>query len=108
MADFNFGDMPETLKNAVTVYFVTRNNQVVIGLNRYSWDGFRFDPRLDNKLIAVLPNNQVALFTQSSFKQKEKELEAARGQKYTFEMEVREEPLQKLNDLEEVIKMASL
>lgn len=108
MADFNFGDMPETFKNAITVYFVTRNNQVVIDLNRYAWDGFRFDPRLDNKLIAVLPGNQVALFTQSSFKQKEKELEAARGQKYTFEMEVREEPLQKLNDLEEVIKMASL
>lgn len=108
MADFNFGDMPETLKNAVTVYFVTKNNQVVVGLDRYSWDRFRFDPTMDNKLIAVLPDNQVALFKQTSFKQKEEELVAARGQKYTFEMEVREEPVQKLNDLKEVIKMASL
>ncbi len=108
MANFNFGEMPESLKNAVTVYFITKNNQVVVGLDRNSWDRFRFDPTMDNKLIAVLPDNQVALFKQTSFKQKEKELVAARGQKYTFEMEVREEPVQKLNDLKEVIKMASL
>ncbi|MBX2872941.1 MAG: hypothetical protein KTR30_12595, partial [Saprospiraceae bacterium] len=66
------------------------------------------DPSMDNKLIAVLPDNQVALFKQSSFKKNEKELVAARGKSYTFDMEVREEPVQKLNDLKEVIKMASL
>ena len=108
MADFNFGEMPETFKNAVTVYFVTNNNQVVVGLNSASWKAFRFDPNMDNKLIAVLPDNQVALFKQSRFKKDEKELVAARGKSYTFEMEVREEPVHKLNDLKEVIKMASL
>lgn len=108
MADFNFGDMPETFKNAVTVYFVTNNNQVVVGLNSASWKAFRFDPNMDNKLIAVLPDNQVALFKQSRFKKDEKELVAARGKSYTFDMEVREEPVHKLNDLKEVIKMASL
>lgn len=108
MADFNFGDMPETFKNAVTVYFVTNNNQVVVGLNSATWKAFRFDPKMDNKFIAVLPDNQVALFKQSRFKKDEKELVAASGKSYTFDMEVREEPVQKLNDLKEVIKMASL
>lgn len=108
MADFNFGDMPESFKNAVTVYFVTNNDQVVVGLNSASWKSFRFDPNMDNKLIAVLPDNQVALFKQSRFKKDEKELVAARGKSYTFDMEVREEPVHKLNDLKEVIKMASL
>ena len=108
MADFNFGEMPDVFKDAVTVYFVTKNNQVVVGLNSASWKAFRFDPNLDNKIIAVLPDNQVALFKQSTFVKKEDELVAARGKKYTFDMEVREEPVQKLNDLKEVIKMASL
>lgn len=108
MADFNFGEMPDAFKEAVTVYFVTKNNQVVVGLNSASWKAFRFDPALDNKIIAVLPDNQVALFKQSTFVKKEDELVAARGKNYTFDMEVREEPVQKLNDLKEVIKMASL
>lgn len=108
MADFNFGDMPETFKNAVTVYFVTNKDQVVVGLDKGSWHKFRFDPAMDNKLIAVLPDNQVALFKQSRFKQNEKELKAARNQDYTFDMEVQEQPVKKLNDLKEIIKLASL
>ena len=108
LADFDFGDMPETLKNAVTVYFITNKDQVVVGLNKGSWKKFRFDPTLDNKFIAVLPDNQVALFKQSRFKENEKELVAARNQDYTFEMEVQELPVKKLNDLQEVIKLASL
>lgn len=108
MANFNFGDMPETLKNAITVYFVTNKDQVVVGLDKGSWHKFRFDPAMDNKLIAVLPDNQVALFQQSRFKQKEKEIVAARNKEYTFEMEIQKQPVQKLNDLKEVIKLASL
>lgn len=108
MADFQFDDMPDALKDAVTVYFVTKNNQVVIGLSNFNWKFFRFDPNLDNKLIAVLPDNKVALFKQSDFKAKEAELKSARKQKYTFEMDVQETPVLQLNDLKQVIQMASL
>ncbi len=108
MADFQFEDMPDALKDAVTVYFVTKNNQVIVGLPKSNWNAFRFDPNLDNKLIAVLPDNKVALFKQSDFKAKEKELLSARKGKYTFEMEVQETPVLQLNDLNQVIQMASL
>ena len=105
-ADFDFEDMPELVKDGLKVYLVTGDNRTVVALGEYAWQQFRFDPTMDNKLIAVLTDEKVAMFTQSDFKNKADELRAAKGGGYTFDMDVRDGQIQSEEDLAEFLLQA--
>jgi hypothetical protein len=108
MANFDLGRLPEEVKETVTVYLVTGSGRTVIALPYSDWDRFRFRPDDDNKLLAVLPNDQVALFTQSDFQAALPELEQARGQRYVFKMRLMEQPLGGMADLRSLLDQASI
>jgi len=107
LADFDFGEVPEAVKNNITVYLITGEGRAVVGLPYHDWNRFRFVPELDNKIIAVLPGDQVAVFSQSDFNEQEPAMLKAKGQSYNFDMSVEKRKINTLEDLQEVIQGAS-
>ena len=103
LADFNFGEMQDNVKNKAFVYLVTRKGKVVIKYPMSDWNKFSFDPSEDNKMIAVLPTEEIAVFSQANFNAKKSALQAAKDQKFTFDMEMRSGTIASLDDLEKVI-----
>ena len=60
-AQFNFDVATEY--NNVTVFLITElNGPAVIKYYQDSWRNFSINPKLKNKLIAILPNNKIAMF----------------------------------------------
>lgn len=107
LADFEFGAIPEAVKELVTVYLITGEGRTIVGLPYDDWKKFRFSPKADNKLIAVLPGNKVAIFTQSDFKAEMDNLTRASGSSYVFKMRVAEQVIESTDDLNQWIKKAS-
>ncbi|MFN7118182.1 MAG: hypothetical protein ACK4TA_15385 [Saprospiraceae bacterium] len=107
LAEFDFGNYPEDMKELITVYLITGQGRTVINLPYYNWDKFRFLPSADNKLVAVLPGNKVALFTENDFKQQLNDLKKAAGKSYTFKMRIENQEVRSITDLNKYIKKAS-
>ena len=107
MADFDFDDLPVAAKSYVTVYLITGDGKVVVGLPQYDWNRIRINTSADNKMLAVLPNDKVALFSQSSFKTEKENIEAASGSEYIFEMSVEEQSISSVEDLKALLEKAS-
>jgi hypothetical protein len=108
LADFDFGPDYEGLKERITVYLVTGDNRAVVSFPYSQWKSFAYSPSSDNKLLAVLPGNRMAVFTQKDFKQHAHELAAAKGQPYRFHMRVQDNPAETLNDIESTLKAADV
>ena len=108
MANFNFEGMPSKVTEMTTVYYITKKEKVVVGLKQRDWKKFRFDPKDDNKLIALLPNNKVAMFTQSDFKSAERQMVDAKDQEFVFNMTVTDETADSMDDLDGLIERARL
>ncbi len=65
-AEFDFGG--GTYYNDISVFLITgRNRTAVVKYDNGSRDKFSFDPASRNMLLAVLPENKVALFTEEDF-----------------------------------------
>lgn len=78
-ARFDFG--ADSLKNyPITVYLVTGNGMAVIRYPIHDWDKFRYSRQEKNKLIAILPNQEICTFSSGRF---EKEAPASPG-RFTF------------------------
>jgi hypothetical protein len=107
MADFNFQGMPDAIKDAVTVYLITGDNRAVIGFKQYDWKRFRFLPNADNKLLAVMPGNKVAVFSQKNFETEKPKMLKAQNDNYTFDMKIGERRIEKMEDLQAIIEEAS-
>ena len=101
--DFDFGEVYEDVKEEIDVFLVTGANGMVVRLPEYDWNKFSYNPRWDNKLLAVLPGDKVATFSQSDFDEVAPALEAARGKNYEFKMNVKEQQILTTDDLKEVI-----
>jgi hypothetical protein len=108
IADFDFGRLPESVKETVMVYLITGDGRAVISLPYQEWRYFRFSPSADNKLLAVLPNNKIALFTQSDFNAAQPELEQAKGSQYVFKMRFKDQAVGGLQDLQRLLDEASI
>lgn len=106
MADFEFEGIPGAVKSLVTVYLVTGEGRVVVGLPRGDWNKMRLDLKADNKMLAVLPNNKVALFPQSAFKEQEEAIRAAERKEYQFNMSVQERDVSSLDELQALLEEA--
>ncbi len=107
LADFDFGAYPEDMKDLITVYLITGDGRTIISLPKYDWNKFSFSPSSDNKMVAVLPGNKIALFTQSDFKSQMNDLKKAAGRAYTFKMRIENQEVNSISDLNKWIKKAS-
>ncbi|MCB0581289.1 MAG: hypothetical protein KDD10_18505 [Phaeodactylibacter sp.] len=106
-ADFEFDGLPETIKPYITVYLVTGDNRTVVGLPHGDWGKLRISPSADNKLIAVLPGDKVAVFSQSDFNREMEAIKEASGSRYVFDMKVESQPLGSVESLQQVLQRAS-
>lgn len=106
-ADFEFDGLPETIKPYITVYLVTGDNRTVVGLPYGDWGKLRISPGADNKLIAVLPGDKVAVFSQSDFNREMEAIKEASGSRYVFDMKVESQPLGSVESLQQVLQRAS-
>lgn len=107
MADFEFEGMPQALKQQIMVCLVTGNDRTVACLPYGDWDKLRISPSADNKLIAVLPGDKVAVFSQSDFDREMEAIRQAGGSRYVFNMKVQEQPLGSVESLQQILDRAS-
>lgn len=108
MADFEIPGITAKDKEMMTVYYITKDEKVVVALNQHDWGKFRFDPNDDNKIIAMLPGKQVALFTQSDFKKEKQNMINAKKSNYVFNMTTVDETVDNTEDLEGLIARARM
>ncbi len=75
----------KTLNNA-TIYLVSgRRSKVVTKFGKYDWRAFRFNPNERNQILAILPNDQVAVFSRKDFRKMPLN-QVRKDKKYTFVM----------------------
>ena len=104
MADFDFGLKIPNLHQMVTLFHITNDGRSVVKYDKNSFNQFNFSPLRDNKLVAVLPNNQIAIFSQKDFDAAMNKLKASHGQKYTFKMKVQKEAIRAIADVQRIIE----
>lgn len=102
-ADFDMGTLPEEVKKMVTVYLITSKGRVVVGLPFYDWSNLRINPNSDNRMVALLPGNRIAVFSQEDFNAEMPNIKKAANNRYTFKMSVQEQPIVSVEDLEKRI-----
>ena len=102
-ADFEIEDTPDMVKDKTMIYLITDNGRTVVSLPRRNWDKFRFDPAADNKLLAVMPDNSAALFTESDFEEQEEDLLQANGNDFVFSLDKKDDKIESLADLDELL-----
>ncbi len=99
-ADFIF-DMPTDYSN-MTIFLITEfNGPAVVKFDRDSWSNFAMSPDLPNKILAVLPDNKVAIFDNFD------SIDFAKisvDKNYVFNMKTLAEPINNLSDLEKILE----
>lgn len=66
LADFNFG--ADSLKQyPINVYLITGNGLAVIKYPFNDWEKFRYSRKERNKMIAILPNQEICTFSSQRF-----------------------------------------
>jgi hypothetical protein len=104
LADFDFGpEISASDKKDITVCLITGGGRSVITFPRHDWRNFAFSPGLDNRLVAILPGNRVAIFSQEDFTRHADAMLAAKGRPYVFKMNVLPQNIKSIADLERVI-----
>lgn len=100
-ANFDFG-LPTDF-NSITVFLITEaNGTSVIKFYDGNWDKFSIDPKANNQLLAVLPDNKVAHLSHQDLQKLNWEAIKKSG-KHTFQMTVSEKPIASLLDLNAVL-----
>lgn len=103
VANFDFGpDVPKG-HNKVNVYLITNDGRSVIAFPYKDRKRFGINPNSDNRLVAILPNNKIASFSQQDFDDNLEEMKAAHKGEYTFKMNIQSEPIQNMDDLEKAV-----
>ena len=88
-ADFSF-DGVSIPKDMITVYLITGERRAVVAFPYSDWEKLSFNPEADNRLVALLPGNKIAVFTQEDFKANREQLINAGKSGFTFPMKVRD------------------
>ena len=103
MADFDFGEsIPVNAKQLIPVFLITGDSRSVITVPFTAWDNFRFNINERNKILAILPDNKLAIFDYSDFKSQLGEIKAASEKRFVFKMRVLDTPLKSFSDLNHV------
>ncbi|MFK8008874.1 MAG: hypothetical protein AB8H03_21110 [Saprospiraceae bacterium] len=98
-AKFDFGPDVPMAHNKVNVYLITNDARSVIAYPFARRKNFLVDSSMDNQLIAILPNNKYATFSQADFDANLEEMKNAKGKVFTFKMNVETEPIESVEDL---------
>lgn len=67
-AEFIFDDKVNQDISQIKVFLVTGSDKAVVGYSPADYNKFSFLPGTDNKLLAVLPGNKIAVFSSADFK----------------------------------------
>jgi len=102
-AKFDFGPDVPVAHNKVNVYLVTNDSRSVIAYPFARRRNFVFDSEMDNQMIAILPNNKYATFTQADFDANLEAMKNASGKVFTFKMNVATEPIESVEDLNQAM-----
>jgi hypothetical protein len=104
-AEFIFDDNVNKDINQIKVFLVTGSDKAVVGYYPGDYDKFSFLPGTDNKLIAVLPGNKIAVFSSADFKAID--LASLKGQEkptYKFRMKTMNTEISNSDDLNKLIE----
>jgi hypothetical protein len=95
MADFDFHEMNK-YKDKSLVFVVYPESDIVVNYPLSMWGNFGIDKAKDAKIMAVLPDNQLAVYNEN--------IENCYGKgEFTFNMKILEEKLGNKGDLEKII-----
>jgi hypothetical protein len=101
-ADFDFGE--NAFFNNITVFLITDyNGPSLVKFYKGSWDKFSIDPKAPNRLVAILPENKVAVLTNEQLSKMDLK-KASRDGKFTFKMDIIDEPITSTEQLNELLQ----
>lgn len=97
-ADFQFETPIEY--NNITIFLITDlNGNAVVKYYRDAWQAFSIDPSVSNKIIAILPENKIAVFSAEEMKKVNWESVKKNG-KYIFKMKTIDKKIENVSMLE--------
>ena len=102
-ASFDFGQDASDL-NKIMVFLITADKRSVVRYYPKDFGNFSFNPNDDNEMVAILPNNKMAVFSRNEFKKLDIELLQSQ-RKYTFKMTIQDQIIQSMDDLSQAIAM---
>lgn len=89
LVDFDFGGQGDSDINKIEIFLITGNGKAVVHYPKYNWNLFAFSPSSDNKLIAVLPHDKIAVFSQKDFNALDlKQFKKGGRSNFTFKMKI--------------------
>ncbi len=109
LAHFDFGtDIPKNLLTSISVFLITGEGRMVVKYPHRDWNKFRVDPDADNQLVAVLPGNQLAVFSHADFRSQMPALRKSAGQEYVFKMKLDDKPVESVAEVQQRISDLAL
>jgi hypothetical protein len=100
-ADFDLGSQGTLYQKDMSIFLIAGQEQnTIIKYPKEAWGQFSFDPAIPNRLLAVLPDDQAAIFNPDDFNKLDKEA-LKKNKKFTFKMQVlnKVESLKALNEI---------
>ena len=84
---FDFGENDNSASSIIKIYHITGKKQTAIILYTEHSDIFKFNPKENNQLLAILPNNKVGYFSNKDFSSINID-EAKANRNYVFKMKI--------------------
>lgn len=103
-ADFQFNEELDADINNVKVYLVSGLDRAITTYYPSDWQRFSFDPTDNNKLLAVLPGNRIAVFSQKDFDKIDPgPINRDEPLSYTFKMKTVPGEVNQMEDLQSIL-----
>ncbi|MBI4648891.1 MAG: hypothetical protein HY738_20455 [Bacteroidia bacterium] len=103
-ADFKFDKNIDTDLNKITIFHITGNGNTVIKYSESEWKLFRFIPTDKNRIVAVLPDNKIAVFSGNDFEKiNVEQIRAMKQPSYTFQLKTISQSINSSHDLFSII-----
>lgn len=103
-ADFEFDVKIPNIKQMTTVFLVTQDGRSVVKYAPSSWGQFVINPNMDNRMVAILPGNRIATFSQQDFDAQMADMKKNNKGSYTFKMKVKEQPVMAVTDIQQLLE----
>ncbi|OJJ21005.1 hypothetical protein BKI52_10550 [marine bacterium AO1-C] len=102
VASFDFGKPVD--HNLVVIYLISEvDGKIVIPFYKDSWEYFSINPDASNKLLAILPDNQIALLDSKALGKIDwQKVKSAKA--YKFNMSISKRAINQLNDLNKLLQ----
>lgn len=98
LASFEFDNYTLPEKTKATIFLVIKSTNSCVKYTPETFDKFAFDPNADNGLVAILPNDVMAVFTSDDFSKLDVRKIKNSG-KYTFTLKVQDKKPKNVQDL---------